>query len=604
MGTSYEQGGLSREQTIQLISQYIETWKATTPHTLVPLLPLLFRLKSKPYNIMDTHFPMAPMFDIGPNIPRRSIWKCARQTGKSTSQAYQGLALSVIIPYFNTLFVTPLFEQIRRFSTNYMRPAIQESLIRNLIVEKTGHTTESVLQRTLPHNQSTMFFSFAYLDAERTRGINADRVCFDEVQGIDREFIPIIVESMSASPWRLEQYVGTPLSKANTMEYLWRESSQGEWAIPCRACSYTNVMAYSHDLLKCLGLKGLICAKCGKAINTEEGYWLHLRPERRFLCVGRHAPQCIFPMHCRNDVKWAELLYKRERDFPKFMMECMAESWDVGSQLVSLSDVQRACQLPWRNTWDDFMHHMPTRNYQLKLIAIDWSGGGADQTSLTAIAAIGVRYDGVIEVGWMKHYPHSTNWMDDAQRVLSIYRQGGFHFVVSDHGGAGEGREQLLIHAGFPIDKLIPITYVHTSGDKALMVYNKPQSANVRTSYSLDKVRSLLYHCELIRQGYVLFPQYESCRDNLEDYLALVEETVAHPRGSDVYLISKADGVPDDMAHAINMGTCAAYYYLQRWPNIGDKLRVAFTPEAQRQMLTPVHPDQGAARVVYGVHAD
>jgi hypothetical protein len=587
--------GLARDLDILL-----QAWSRSKSETgLAPLLPLLFTLKGKPYEITSGHFPMAPMFKLN-RPPRKTLWKTGRQVSKSTTQAFQGSAFSIVLPNFNTGFITPLYEQVRRFSTNYVRPAVNSCILRDYIREKFYRGQESVLQRSFPHNNSSMFFSFAFQDAERVRGLSLDKVVLDEVQGINREFLPVIEATMDASPWRIQQYTGTPLSLANTMEHLWQQSSQAEWAIKC-GCGYTNVLGYfggAGDLLKCLGQDGLICAKpgCGKPLNTEQGYWLHSRKERRNSFAGYHAPQCIFPMHCRSSTKWLELLGKRDRNFPSFMMECMGESWDVGTKLVSQKDLQTASVLPWRNTWEDYIKNYNKRGYQLRVLSIDWSGGGSDEVSLTAMSALGLRIDGKVEVGWMKHYPHTTDWMEDAARVKTAFEKGAFDFVVHDFGGAGAGREQILLAAGFPFNRLIPVTYVHTTGAKALMTFNKPQENNVRSSYSLDKTRSLITTCELIKQGWMLFPQYESCNDNLEDFLALTEDTLQTPRGSDIHLIGKVDGIPDDMAHSINIGACALFYRVQKWPDLGQVIR-----KYDAMVLGELNPDKGAARILAGV---
>lgn len=511
----------------------------------------------------------------------------------STTKAYQGVIHSIAIPNFNTVYITPFQEQIRKFSTNYVKPAIDSCLLRGYIREKYYRGQDSVMQRSMPHNGSNMFFSFASNNVERIRGIAADKISVDETQGIDRQFLFVIGETMSASEYRIVEFAGTPLSKANPMQLLWDQSSQGEWAIPCKACNKTNLMWEEAELLKCIGLNGLICAFCGKPINTEEGYWRHERDERRNSFVGRHAPQCIFPMHCRNGERWGEYLHKREVDHPKWMMECNGESQDVGTKLATVSDLKNASVLPWKNSWEQFINSTKTKGYALKILAADWSGGGSDEISLTALAGIGIHANLRAEVGWMKHYPHSTVWMDDARRVLTAFKQGGFDYLAHDFAGAGAGREQLLIAAGFPVDKIIPITYVHAPGQKALMTYNAPEANNVRSSYSLDKARSVVLICELIRQLWITFPQWESSREHLEDFLALVEETTKSPRGSDIYLINKSPGVPDDMAHAITMGMCAAFYRMQRWPDLGTILR-----KFQKTQLAEMNPDIGAARVL------
>jgi hypothetical protein len=86
--------------------------------TLRPLLPLLLTLKGRPYRLHD-YFPFEPFFRT--RMAKSTLLKTGRQVSKSTSLAAQGVVFSNSIPYFSTLYVTPLFEMIRRFSHNYVR---------------------------------------------------------------------------------------------------------------------------------------------------------------------------------------------------------------------------------------------------------------------------------------------------------------------------------------------------------------------------------------------------------------------------------------------------------------------------------------------------
>jgi hypothetical protein len=148
--------------------------RKTGYQTLVSLLPLMLQLKGKPYSLRD-HFPFEPMFRT--RMPDSLVYKCGRQVSKSTSLAAQGVLFSNCIPYFSTLYITPLFEMVRRFSQNYVRPFIETSPVAKLFMG--SDTIQSVLQKSF-HNHSMMHFSFAYLDAERTRGIAADKNVVDE----------------------------------------------------------------------------------------------------------------------------------------------------------------------------------------------------------------------------------------------------------------------------------------------------------------------------------------------------------------------------------------------------------------------------------------
>jgi hypothetical protein len=142
--------------------------------TLAPILPALLNLKGKPYTLKE-HFPFEPLFST--RRPRKLVVRASRQTSKSTSISADGVVTSVSRPYFNTLFVTPLFEMVRRLSTNYVASFIKDSPFQQLFDD--AQVTNNVLQRTFA-NGSTMFFSYCFRDADRVRGINSDKLSIDE----------------------------------------------------------------------------------------------------------------------------------------------------------------------------------------------------------------------------------------------------------------------------------------------------------------------------------------------------------------------------------------------------------------------------------------
>lgn len=161
-------------ETVKMLRDISQSILNTGLPTLTLLLPALLKLKGRPYTV-ERHYPFEPFFNTF--MPRNLVLKTGRQVSKSTSLAAQGVVLSNCIPYFNTLYVTPLFEMIRRFSNNYVRGFIDESPVKNLWTSST--TSSNVLQRSFT-NKSNMFFSYAFLDADRTRGLNCSKCSFDE----------------------------------------------------------------------------------------------------------------------------------------------------------------------------------------------------------------------------------------------------------------------------------------------------------------------------------------------------------------------------------------------------------------------------------------
>jgi len=139
-----------------------------------PLLPMVLTLDGKPYSL-ENHFQFETLFYT--RMPKSMVLKTGRQVGKSTVGSAHGVITCTSIPYFRTLYITPLFEQVRRLSNNYVRPFIEQSPLRTLWL---GTNTEnSVLQRSF-RNYSMMQFSFALLDADRVRGVKADKLVIDE----------------------------------------------------------------------------------------------------------------------------------------------------------------------------------------------------------------------------------------------------------------------------------------------------------------------------------------------------------------------------------------------------------------------------------------
>ena len=164
----------NRSQLLDNFTRVVRAARAGNVPTLAPFLPLLLNLEDKPYSLVD-HFPFEALFATW--MPPKIALVTGRQVSKSTSVAAQGILLSAGIRRFKTLYMTPLFEQIRRFSSNYVQDMIMQSPVQGMLINSAA--SKSVLQRSFA-NGSIMHFSYALLSADRTRGIKADRVSYDE----------------------------------------------------------------------------------------------------------------------------------------------------------------------------------------------------------------------------------------------------------------------------------------------------------------------------------------------------------------------------------------------------------------------------------------
>lgn len=603
-----ELSGFEDDAARNLINGIRSLIKSGTP-TLAPLLPLLLSLKGEPYTLTQ-HFPFEPFFRT--RMPKVILLLTGRQVSKSTSLAAQGIVSSASIPYFGTLYVTPLFEMVRRFSHNYVREFLEKSPVKRLFMGKKA--MNSVLQRNFA-NGSIMYFSYAFLDAERTRGIPGDRSVIDEIQDMNYDFLQIIDETLSGSPWGLKQRAGTPKSLDNTAEKLWSDSSQAEWVIRCQTggCNHFNVPAISHDLYDMIGpwhrdigpnRAGVVCSKCRKPLNPRNGRWIHAYPERRWNFAGYHVPQIIMPMHYGNPEKWGVLLGKQRGDNnttqTTFLNEVLGTSCDVGSKLVTLSDLKKAAVLPWKRRTKEVLPHL--KKYFRIILSVDWGGGGGRlsnsakkageqprlRTSYTSLAVLGISRTGVVDCLWGHRSLRTHDWEYEARLVLEAMGMFKCSHLVHDYSGAGVGRLVLINQAGVPPSNIINIRYQGIGHN--IMNFHEPTDDCPHAVYSVDKSRSLVTTCMCIKFGLLRFFQYDHLGSHdpglLHDFLALMEEKVDSRLKTDLYTIVRNPNASDDFAQAVNMGCCALWWMTKRWPNIAQAAKMKIDPK----VMGHIHP--------------
>ena len=562
------------------------------------LLPFLLRLKGNPYSLKK-HKQFAPLFRT--RRPNKVLYKCGRQVGKSVTFAADGLILSAQIPNFGTLYVTPIYEQIRRFSTLVVRPFLQDSPLRNLWVG--SHTENSVLQRSFV-NGSRMMFSFATDGADRSRGLSVNRVSVDEVQDLEdfRVAEAVLAETMAADEdYEMSQYAGTPKTLDNAIEAeLWEKSSQAEWWIPCHnpSCMAANggkirwnIPSCDYHLDAMLGdlrmdisfdKPGLVCYHCKQPVLPHDtlSHWRHRYPARRWLFAGYHIPQPILPLHYGNIKKWATLLMKREtRPRAVFMNEVLGESADAGQKLITKSEIKRACRLPWENNpmnpSPDLMARLD--DYKLRVLAVDWGGGGLTGFSYTAFAVLGLRHDNKIDVLWGRRLP-GTDHIGEATEALLAMVRFRCHIFAHDFGGAGIVREAIIVKAGLPPGRLFPVSYVATGRQKFIKA-SPPTEDRPRPIWTVDKTYSLLMTTHAIKTGYTRLFQYDGGREIrglLDDFTNMIESRAEIEYLGSAYRVIPTGTGSDDFAQAVNIGNCAIWQTQDIFPDFAAELAIKF----------------------------
>jgi hypothetical protein len=574
--------------------------------TMVPLLPFLLRLNGDPYSLHE-HFPFEDLFRF--RLPRELVYMTGRQVAKSTGLASSSVIRCASIPNFRALYVTPLYEQIRRFSTNYVQPFINQSPVKS--VWKTKDTKNSVLHQTF-HNNSQMLFSYALLNADRVRGISADFVGFDEIQDMMRDHIPVIVEVMSHSKWNITQYTGTPKTLDNTLTGLWKNSSMAEWFIPCHHCTEGgyptwNIPSKEYHLEKMIGpyrddisyeRPGVICHKCGEPILPHLGRWVHRQQGERWGREGRHIPQIIMPIHYANPEKWAILLAKQQGlgNIPinVFYNEVLGEPYDTAAKLVSMTELMEVSNLG-ENTLEHALKLRDSGRYVQVVLAVDWGGGGEKGVSFTTAAVLGMKHNGSIEVIYGQRLLTPHDHLREAREVRQLWNLFRPHIFAHDYTGAGSLRETFIVQSGIRLNQIMPCMYVRSASQRPCYhVAATPE--HPRDHYRVDKSRSLLMTCAMIKQGRLRFFNWDRIsmdnRGLISDFLELIEEKAQTMAAGEIYRIDRTEDGTDDFAQAVNIGCVAMWHRMRAWPNLVINPEASLT-QAQIEAASPSVAFQG-----------
>lgn len=529
-------------------------------------LPFLFRINNELNFCLDNYKPFKALYNY--KLPTKTLLKTGRQCSKSTNLAYKKVAQSAMTPNYRVLVVMPLFEQTKRFSSNYVKPAIDFSLIKNNIISIDA--AQNVLEKNFT-NGSRMTFTYASLSCDRARGIPADELVIDEIQDMNIDFIPILRECLSASKWRIETYAGTPKTLDNTLEQYWQRSSQGVWVIRCSHCGKENISTTEYDLINMIQDDTIRCVSCKEKLDSNnQGRWVHKFPSRLSDFLGLHVPQPVLPMHYGNERAW-KLFLDKYKTMPKRTVynEMLGESCDVGSKLISIENLKKCAKLPYPNKAPIEEIVPKTNRHVIRALGIDWGGRGEKEDSFTAMTVVGLTHSGQLEVLYgLKISPQDDDKTEIAV-AYDLYRRFGCSAVGHDYNGVGMSKDQRLVDAGFP--GIMPWSLI--TGN-ATFFARGTRSPTKRIYVRLNRSAAIHLLAHEVSNGRISFPQYSD--DKLEfpfhDLNSWYEDYLPQENGADLYRIMRSAAQPDDIGMAVIFGMMTCYRRTNNWPKFTASL--------------------------------
>jgi hypothetical protein len=508
------------------------------------LLPIFFRIKGKPFTINDR-----PQFKelFSDSYVPDTIFMTARQIGKSISLSRSEVLDCRQIPHFQVLYVAPLQKQTQRYSTVCLHEATHSANQVEFMApveDQPGAEIDANIVTSVSHqtfsNGSGIQLTYAKTSPDRTRGISADRIDFDEVQDQLVDNIPIIAEALTDSAWGLRRFTGTAKTTDNVIEAFWQQSAQCEWVVKCGSCNYFNIPTIDGHVLDMIQAPGPVCIKCGRLLDVRQGEFVPAYPERMSSFRGFHIPQIVVPAITENRQKWDRLFAKVMRqDLATTLQENLGISCSEGQRLLTAEDIRRQSTLPTTKV-------LQTRlsDYVMTIGGLDW--GVAEQTSFTVHTIIGIRPDGAIHVLYARRFI-GFNPDDVMQTIHQAHAFYGCRILCADY-GMGFDKNVILEHRfGLPV---IQIMYTR----QAQLMNSNPSMGHPR--YTVDRTTAIELVFMAIKYGKIRFPPQIEFQTYTDDILAIYEEVTE----SDIErrYFARNPNHSDDFAHALTFACLGA----------------------------------------------
>ena len=386
---------------------------------------------------------------------QRVLLQCGRQVEKSTTLGNITLTYTMLRRYFRSLFVSPTQQQTETFSRDKISAPIEMSERLQTFARGGENVKNNVLYKKFVTG-SDITFRYAFLHADRVRGIPADMLLLDEIQDILTEVIPVIEECLAHSPYKILRYSGTPKSLDNTISYYWNKfSTQNEWVLPCDSCGggdyrKWHVIGYDH-----IGKDGLVCTNCGAPLNPwhESAQWASMRSEQwlrnppvAIPFEGYRIPQVIAPW-----IGWDSVLDKKKRySVAQFYNEVLGLGYDSGTKPITAEVLRANCSA--RSMVDT-----PRRISGPVYMGVDWGSAENSYTVMSIGTYIGNKFTFLFFKRYEGEEAEPERTVQDIMRYVDLFKVA---IVGVDYGGGFDRNDKLIRHFG--VQRIARYQYVNT----------------------------------------------------------------------------------------------------------------------------------------------
>ncbi len=474
------------------------------------------------------------------NTPaKRMLLFCARQVEKSTLLGNRAITYSCMVSAYRTLYVSPSATQTKTFSSDRIKDPLETSQV--LRTFTTSALQQNVFEKQFV-NRSKITLRYAFLNADRTRGIPAWGLLMDEIQDILADNIPIIEQCTSHAPeqWKRFVYAGTPKSLDNVIEYYRANlSTQGEWVVPCDAHGGEGGRWWNVLGEKNIGKKGLICERCGNLIVPmhKDAQWASMvsYDPRRTPFESYRIPQLMVPWK-----SWDEILLDYQR-YPrdKFYNEVLGISFDSGMRPLTQQQIRDCCRDDIHMSLEQ-LEELKELSQQYDVFAgIDWGTGEHAYTVLS----LGMYLPATTKfrIFFIKRFVgEDTDPEVQLKKIIDMLRYYNVRIIGADYGGGH-----------YPNDRL-----TRTFGHERVQKYQYMAKTKKKIMWNPQYRRWMVHRTDAmsdifnaIKRKQIEFPRWEEFKEPYaQDMLNIYNEY-----NESLRMLQYTHGVdkPDDSFHSV-----------------------------------------------------
>lgn len=513
-----EYGKLSVEQEIQLFEEEMDRihgemgpdWEVRDRRIEVPPstfaewgLKVYFDKKYRDFRFSGRRY-LKEIYDMA---VRLVLWKCSRQTEKSTFLGNRAITSCCLHNGFRVIYVSPSNEQTKTFSRDKVDEIILQSPEIQPFLGSVGD--QSLYLKKFKGTGSIYMLYYAFHNANRLRGKFGDELQIDEFQDIKPELLPVIEACLHHSTVRRQVRAGTPLSLDNQIEIEWQRSTQCEWVVPCHRCGGTGRNSpYSGYILngkywQTLGedniaRKGLVCDRCGTRLNPfhEECRWEKMNPNGG-PWWGFHISQLQTPWIVNDQDAWADLYHDYQTmSQTKFRNERLGVSDDSATRPVTKERLRELSEGgPSQRHLGRYREMSRTRPVWM---GVDWSPGETENSY--DVISMGTLVDGHFQIFFSQR---CTGRLRDPANlipyIVQLAREFNVKSIGTDYGMGQDRNRELVKRLG--------------RGMINIYQYSEPKYT---IKYSRDLGRFMVNKAEVfdalfmsLRDGYFRFPAWE-----------------------------------------------------------------------------------------------